>query len=151
MKAKWDSRVTKIVVDIFMMLFLVLSFIRWDGNSGFVFHAIVGTACAIFFAIHICIHRKWLRAVTKSFLDGKMNQTLKWKYVINMLLLVIWGIAIATGFLAIGYFVSGMEVMYMFSRLHAVTARIGLALVAIHIFQHIPQIKSYFGIKNKIK
>ena len=60
MKAKGSGRATKIVVDIFMTLFLVLSFIRWDGGSGFVFHAIVGTACAIFFTIHIFIHRKWL-------------------------------------------------------------------------------------------
>ena len=143
MKAKWSSRATKIIVDIFMTLFLILSFIRWDGNSGLVFHAIVGTACALFFAIHICIHRKWLKAVTKSFLDGKMNQTLKWKYVIDVLLLLVWGIAIATGFLAIGYFLGGIEVMYTFSRLHAVSARIGLALVLIHFIQHIPQIKSY--------
>ena len=149
MKAKGSSRATKIVVDIFMTLFLVLSFIRWEGNSGLVFHAIVGTACALSFTIHICIHRKWLIAVTKSLLDGKLNQTLKWKYVIDVLLLSVWGIAIATGFLAIGYFVSGIEVMYVFSRLHAVAARIGLGLVAIHVFQHIPQIKSYIGFKNK--
>ena len=150
MKAKGSGRAIKIVVDIFMTLFLVLSFIRWDGSSGFVFHAIVGTACAIFFTIHICMHRKWLRAVTKSFLDGNMNQTLKWKYVIDVLLLLVWGIAIATGFLAIGYFVGGIEAMYVFSRIHAVTARIGLALIVIHFFQHLPQIKSYIGIKSKI-
>ena len=147
MKAKGSGRTTKIIIDVFMTLFLILSFIRWE-DSDFAFHAIVGTACALFFAIHVCIHRKWLKAVTKSFLDGKMNQTLKWKYVIDVLLLAVWGIAIATGFLAIGYFVSGIEVMYVFSRLHAVSARIGLALVVIHVFQHIPQIKSYVGIKN---
>ena len=145
MKSKGSSRWAKIVVDIFMTLFLVLSFIRWDGNRGFVFHAIVGTACTLFFTIHICIHRKWLKAVTKSLLDGKMNQALKWKYVIDVLLLAVWGVSIATGFLAIGYFVGGIETMYVFSRLHAVTARIGLGLVVIHVFQHIPQIKSYIG------
>ena len=149
MKRMGHGKTIKIVVDLFMTIFLILSFIRWNGDSGFLFHAIVGTACALFFALHVCIHWKWIKAVTKSVFDGKLNQTLKWKYIINMLLLVIWGIAIATGFLAIGCFSAGIEAMYLFSRLHAVTARIGLGLVAIHIFQHLPQIKSYIGIKNK--
>ena len=97
MKLIGNSRNTKIVVDIFMTIFLILSFVRWNGDSGFIFHAIVGTACALFFTLHVCIHWKWIKAVTKSVFDGKLNQTLKWKYVINMLLLVIWGIAIVTG------------------------------------------------------
>ena len=151
MKAKGSSKRTKIIVDILMTIFLILSFVRWSGTYGFIFHAGVGTACTLFFAIHICLHRKWLKAATKSLLDGKMNQKLKRKYVTDVLLLVVWGIAIVTGFLAIGYFVGGNDAMYVFSRLHAVTARIGLALVVIHVFQHIPQIKSYIGIKNSRK
>jgi len=148
MKAIGNSRTTKIIVDILMTIFLILSFIRWE-DSNFVFHAIVGTCCALFFTLHICIHWKWLKAVTKSFLGGKLNMALRGKYVVDMLLLITWGIAIVTGFLAIGYFLNGMEWMYIFSRLHGVTSRIGLVLVAIHVFQHIPQIKSYLGIKNK--
>ena len=151
MKLIGNSRTTKIIVDIFMTIFLILSFVRWNGDSGFIFHAIVGTACALFFTLHVCIHWKWIKAVTKSVFDGKLNQTLKWKYVINMLLLVIWGVAIATGFLAIGYFSAGIESMYVFSALHALTSRVGLGLVVIHAFQHLPQIKSYIGIKNKPK
>jgi len=147
MKIKWSSRATKIIVDILMTIFLVLSFVRWEDRN-FVFHAIVGVGCAIFFAMHVFIHRKWLKAVTKSFLDRKLNNALKWKYVIDVLLLVIWGIAIATGFLAVGYFSFGIEAMAGLSRLHAATSRIGLVLVAIHVFQHIPQIKSYLGIKS---
>ena len=149
MKFIGNSRNTKIIVDILMTIFLILSFVRWDGNGGFIFHAIVGTACALFFTLHICIHRKWIKAVTKSAFNGKLNQTLKWKYVINMLLLMIWAMAIATGFLAIGYFWAEVENMAVFSRLHALTSRVGLGLVVIHIFQHLPQIKSYMGIKKK--
>ena len=151
MKAKRSGRATKIVIDIFMIIFLILSFIRWNGDSGFIFHAIVGTACALFFTLHICVHWKWIKAVTKSVFDGKLNQTLKWKYIINMLLLVIWGITISTGFLAIGYFSAGIESMAVFSGLHALTSRLGLGLVVIHAYQHLPQIKSYIGIKNKPK
>ena len=147
MKAIGSSRTTKIIVDILMTIFLVLSFVRWE-DSGFIFHAIVGTACALFFTLHIIIHRKWIKAVTKSFLADKINSTLRGKYAVDMLLLVVWGIAIATGFLAVGYFLNGIEWMHIFSRLHGVTSRIGLVLVVIHVFQHMPQIKSYIGIKK---
>ena len=149
MKAIGNSRRTKIIVDILMTIFLILSFIRWE-DSNFAFHAIVGTGCALFFTLHVCIHWKWLKAVTKSFLGGKLNKPLRWKYAIDVLLLAVWGIAIATGFLAIGYFTFGIEGMAGLSRLHGATLRIGLVLVVIHVFQHIPQIKSYIGIDTII-
>ena len=148
MKTMGNSRTTKIIVDIGMTIFLILSFVRWE-DSNFIFHAIVGTGCTLFFTLHVCIHWKWLKSVTKSFLGGKLNAALRGKYVVNILLLAIWGIAIATGFLAIGYFSFGIEGMAVFSSLHAVTSRIGLVLVIIHAFQHLPQIKSYLGSKGK--
>ena len=150
MKTIRNSRAAKIIVDILMTIFLILSFIRWD-DSNFIFHAVVGTCCALFFALHVCIHRKWLKAVTKSLLGGKLNKVLRWKYVVDVLLLTVWAIAIATGFLAIGYFPLEIERMAIFGRLHGVASRIGLGLVVIHILQHIPQIKSYIGIKYKPK
>ena len=135
----------KIIVDILMTIFLILSFVRWE-DSNFAFHAIVGTACALFFTIHTCIHWKWLKAVTKSLLNGKLNKALRWKYIVDVMLLVMWGIAIVTGFIAIGYFSFGIAEMAVFSRLHGITSRIGLVLVIIHIIQHLPQIKSYIRI-----
>ena len=150
MKTIGNSRTTKIIVDILMTIFIILSFIRWE-ESDFPFHAIVGTACTLFFTLHVLIHRKWIKAVTKSFLAGKLNNKLRGKYLVDMLLLAIWSVSIITGFLAIGYFLYDIEWMYIFSRLHGVTSRIGLGLVVIHIFQHIPQIKSYLGMKNMSK
>ena len=150
MKSIMSSRKTKIIVDILMTIFLILSFVRWE-DSNFVFHAVVGTACTLFFALHVIIHRKWIKATTKSFLAGKLNKALKGKYVIDILLLVVWGIALATGFIAVGYFSFGIEGMAVFSRLHAVSSRIGLVLIVIHVYQHIPQIKSYMGLKKQAK
>jgi len=139
----------KIVVDICMTIFLILSFVRWH-DSNFAFHAIVGTACGLFFALHVHIHRRWLAAVTKSWLAGKLNKTLKWKYIVNMLLLAVWGVSIASGFAAVGYFVGDIEWMAVFSSIHGITARVGLGLVVVHVFQHRKQIASYIGIgKNK--
>jgi len=148
MKTKGSRKATKVIVDLCMTIFLALSFIRWE-DSNFIFHAIVGTACALFFTIHVCIHLKWIKAVTKSFFEGTISKALRGKYLINMLLLAVWGIAITTGFFAVGYFAFEMESMIGFSRLHAFTSRVGLVVVIIHIFQHIPQIKSYLGIKKK--
>ena len=143
-----NSKRTKIIIDIFMTIFLVLSFIRWEA-SNFVFHAIVGSGCTLFFALHIFVHRKWLKATTKSCFAGKLNKSLKGKYVVNMFLLIVWGASIITGFIAIAPFFSGTYEVILWGRIHGITARIGLALVIIHIFQHLPQIKSYFGIKSQ--
>ena len=147
-KIEMSNRTTKMIVDLLMTIFLILSFVRWE-DSNFVFHAIVGIGCTLFFTWHVCIHRKWIKATTKSLIEGKLSKALRGKYAMAVLLLAVWGIAIATGFLAIGYFSLGIETMAGFSRLHAVTSRIGLVLVVIHIFQHIPQIKSYMKIEKK--
>ena len=149
MKSIGNRRTTKIIVDIFMTIFLIMSFIRWE-DSNFIFHAVAGTACTVFFVLHIIIHRKWIKATTKSLFAKKLNKALRGKYAIDILLLAVWGAAIATGFLAIGYFSSDLEGMVVFSRLHAVTSRAGLALIIIHVFQHRMQIKSYvMGKRNK--
>jgi hypothetical protein len=140
---------SKILVDICMTIFLILSFIRWEADG--TFHFIAGSMCALLFAVHILIHRKWLSAVTKSCLAGKLKKKLRWRYAANILLLVVWGIAIVSGFLAIGYFAAEIESMYVFSRLHAVTTRVGLAFVLIHVIQHRAQIASYFKRKKKEK
>ena len=145
-----NSKRTKIVVDILMTVFLILSFVRWEGTGGAVYHFVVGSACALFFAIHIFIHRKWIVAVTKSCVAGKMKKALLGKYVINMLLLVVWGISIITGFFAIGPFFSGVGGSGI-GRLHGIAARVGLVLVIVHIIQHIPQIKSYIGLGKRAK
>ncbi|MCL2353642.1 MAG: hypothetical protein FWC69_03320 [Defluviitaleaceae bacterium] len=141
---------TKIIVDMLMVIFLILSFVRWE-DSSFMFHAIVGTACTLLFIIHIIIHRKWISSVTKSFLKGKLNRSTRGRYAINMLLLVVWGVAIITGFLAVGYFAADIEGMVGFSRLHAFTSRVGLGLIVIHTIQHLSHIKLYLGIRNKPK
>ncbi|MCL2852571.1 MAG: hypothetical protein FWE20_06010 [Defluviitaleaceae bacterium] len=140
-----NSRNTKITVDVLMTVFLILSFIRWEGDA--TFHFSVGTVCALLFAIHVFIQRKWLRAVTKSCLAGKLTQALKLKYAVDVLLLAAWIISIAAGFLAIGSFLGGIESMAVFGRIHGVYARLGLLLVVIHVVQHRDQIFSYLKIR----
>jgi len=131
-----------------MTIFLILSFVRWEGTRGAVYHFAVGTACAMFFTVHIILHRKWIKAVTKSCVAGKLNKSLRGKYIINMLLLLCWGISILAGFAAIAPFFSQVNSVSWLGRLHGITARVGLALIVVHAIQHIPQIKSYVKRNN---
>ena len=133
-----------------MTMCLVLSFIRWE-RDGAAFHFIVGCACALFFAVHFCIHRKWIKAVTKSCFTGKLIKNTIWKYPVNMLLLLVWSVSIVAGVLAAGHFIFEIERLSMFGRFHGITARIGLGLVVIHLVQHWKQIASYVGIRTKIR
>ncbi|MCL2363318.1 MAG: hypothetical protein FWC71_01490 [Defluviitaleaceae bacterium] len=145
-----QTKRTKIIIDISMTLFVVLSFIRWDGTSGAIYHIIVGSACTLFFSMHVFVHRKWIKATTQSCFAGKLKKAVRGKYVINMLLLAVWGISIATGFVALVPFFGGVEGGFGWGRLHGITARVGLVLIVIHVVQHIPQIKSYLGFnKNR--
>jgi len=143
-----NNKHIKIAIDILMVIFIGLSFVRWE-VSNFAFHAIVGSACALFFVAHVFVHRKWIRAATKSLFAGNLNKSLRGKYAVDMLLLAVWGVCIFTGFVAIAPLFSEVPWAFAWGRLHGVTARIGLALVIVHAIQHIPQIISYFGIKKR--
>jgi len=146
-----NSRRTKIIVDICMTIFLILSFIRWNGAGGAAYHITVGSLCTFFFVLHIFIHRKWIKATTQSCFTGKLSKTLRGKYIIDMLLLAVWSISIITGFIALAPFFSEAAGGFGWGRLHGITSRIGLVLIVVHIIQHIPQIKSYLGIKKAKK
>ena len=146
-----NSRRTKIIVDIFMTIFLILSFIRWEGVDGAIYHIVVGCTCTLFFSIHVFIHRKWIKTTIKSCFSGKLSKVLIGKFVIDILLLIFWSISIITGFIAIVPFFNEREGGFDWGSFHGITARIGLLLIIIHIIQHIPQIKSYLGIKKSAK
>ena len=49
-----------------MTLFVILSFVRWEGENGFIFHALVGTIFTLLVALHLYLNRKWLISVTAS-------------------------------------------------------------------------------------
>jgi len=146
-----NSKRTKIIVDVLMTIFIVLSFVRWSGTGGAVYHIVVGSACTLFFSAHIFIHRNWLKATTKSFVAGKLGKALMGKYIVDVLLLVVWGICIITGFIALAPFFTGAGEASVWAAIHGITARAGAVLILVHVVQHIPQIKAYVGIKKRAK
>ena len=143
-----NSRRAKIIIDIFMTVFVVLAFIRWDGTAGVVYHIAVGSVCIALFGLHVFVHRKWIKAVTRSCFAGVLKRAARWKYITDMLLIVVWSMSVVTGIVAIFPFFGGELGPFEWGRFHGVTARIGLGLLVIHVLQHIPQIKSYLPIKR---
>ena len=143
-----SNRKAKIIVDIFMTIFVVLSFVRWDSSGGFTFHAIVGSMFALSAVVHLYLNRKWVISVTKSIFAKKANKKIKQLYFVDVALIVVWDITIVTGFLAIPFFINDTPAFYVFGRIHAVSSRIGAALILVHIYQHLGQIRSYVGIKK---
>ena len=146
-----NTRKTKIIVDLLMVIFVLLSFVRWNGNNGLLFHGIVGTIFSLLVVLHLFLNRKWLVAVTKNIKAKKANRKTQLTYLVDVLLILVWGIAIITGYLAIPAFVHGNESFEIFSRIHGVFSRIGAGIILIHILQHLGHIRSYLGIKKSRK
>ena len=144
-----NSRKAKITVDIFMTIFLILSFIRWSGNSGFIFHAVVGSIFTLLVAAHLFLNRRWIVSVTKSVIARRANSKTTRLYTVDVILMIVWGIAIITGFLAIPSFVNSAESFYAVGRIHATSSRIGAVIIIIHIYQHLGHIRSYIGLKKR--
>jgi len=141
----------RIIVNVLMLIFLVLSFLRWDGDA--TFHVVVGSAFTLLAAIHVYINRKWLVSITKAFKTKKLKMTIKMQYFIDISLIITWIIIIISGFIAL-YFYAGelrMSDTRTFSRIHAILSRISCGLIVIHIIQHLRQIGSYFKIKKRTK
>jgi hypothetical protein len=132
--------VLKKVVDILMLLAVVLSYIRWTGDP--TFHAIAGIVCSLLFVIHFCLNRKTFAAYGKSI--KKLNKATKLRYLIDVLLVVVWSVAIIAGFPALGVYIGMFERAFQIGRLHGVFARLGAVLIVFHVMQHGKQIKSYF-------
>jgi hypothetical protein len=143
-------RTKRIIVDILMTIFFILSFeIRWSVLGGLIeetliFHIIVGSVTAILFFIHVWINRQWLTSVSKARKSGKLTKQTKRQYRVDIALIVVWSINILSGLIVMGYSLGGIEILHSFRGLHSITATLGLVLVIVHIVQHMKQIKSYF-------
>ena len=144
-----NGRRAKIIVDIFMTIFVILSFVRWEGDRGFIFHAIVGSVFTLLVIGHLFLNRKWIVATTKSIAANKANKKIKQLYFVDLALFVTWAIAIISGFLAVPSFVGDAESFYVFGRIHAISSRIGAVIILVHIYQHLGHIRSYLGLKKK--
>ena len=136
-------RITKITVDIFMLIFVALSFIRQRGDP--TFHVVVGSIFAVLFIIHFILNAKTFISMSKKL--GKLKTSMKLQYGGDIVLILIWSIVVITG-IVIALYMSTDSSIRGISRLHGMLGRVGCGFIFIHIIQHIKQIKSYFKVKK---
>jgi len=129
-----------------MLIFIVFSLLRWTDNP--TYHILVGTITTLLFIVHVYLNRKILVAMIKSNKEKKLNKKNVYKCRMSLFLIVIWSIAIGSGLLAIGSYVYMIDSMSIFSKIHAVSSRLGVIFIVIHCIQHLTQIKSYIKIKK---
>jgi len=140
-------KLIKIIIDILMLVFVILSIIRWDGDP--TFHIVAGSGCTLFFAIHLWLNIKPFKAMTRKFI--KLNKKMKLQYGIDLVLILVWSVVIISGFIALPSYLSEVETAFKIGRLHGIFARVGCGFIVIHVVQHFKQILSYFRRKQKNK
>lgn len=143
------NRSGRVITNILMLVFMIFSFLRWNGDP--TFHVVVGIACGLFFFIHFYMNRKWLRSVAKAFSAGKLRGSTKVRFMTNIALLVIWSVAIISGLIALEVYAGKLRTsdVRVFSRIHAISTRAGGLFVAVHVYQHIGAMKIYFKRSGK--
>lgn len=129
------------ILDVLLLILLILSILSWDNNL--TIHIIAGIAFALLTVIHVFINRKWLVSVSKAFKAGKLNNKVKWNYILDLLLLAAWSIAILSGLLAIGFTLGEKETLLVFTQIHGVSIRLGCVFIVAHVLKHRKQIASY--------
>jgi hypothetical protein len=142
------NKTVRIIVDIMMIAAVILAYLRWDGDP--TAHIIYGIACLIFFAIHFYLNIKTFIALCKAI--RKLKPPVKLKCVVDIFLIIVWGVTFITGFIAlVGYDAISTAVSGM-GRIHGIFARMGSGLILFHIIQHGSQILSYIkGTRNVSK
>ena len=142
---KVNMKFAKIIVDIFMLVFIVLSLLRWDGDP--TFHIAAGSIFAILFIMHFVFNFRPFIKMTEKF--GKLKIQIKLQYIVDVLLILVWTIVLVAGIIAAFNYLSTGSLSHGLGRFHGVLGRIGCGFIGIHIIQHIKHICSYFKVKKR--
>lgn len=149
---KLQSRTLRIIVDVLMLVFLILSLSGWVGRE--VFHYIAGSICFLLFAVHLYINRKWMPSVKKAYKTDKLEKSVKRRYRVNQFLIITWTLTFISGILAmIGHMFEIESLIAAFGGhpgLHVLFSRLGLAAIICHVIQHGKQIASYIKLKKSV-
>jgi hypothetical protein len=136
------TRTAKITVDMLMLLVLILELVPTEIIPAEI-HFAAGLVFAALFAAHFLLNRKWVASVAKAFKAKKLNQKTKRQLVLDWSLLIVWSLAILTGMAAVEYVMDEAEQLIVFRHIHEALAILGTALIAVHLYQHKAQIRSY--------
>ena len=139
-----NMRAVKIHIDILLLVFLVMSLIPVD-TIPLAGHIISGSLFTVLFIVHTRLNKQWYRSVISVVKSEKINKKVKRRFLIDLLLMTVWPLAIITGIIAA--ILDNKESPILF--IHIRLALWGLILIVIHLVQHWNQIRSYFSRKKK--
>lgn len=139
----------KIILDIIMFIIMILLMNLLF--TGILLHEILGIVVFILFFIHKGLNFKWIKNITNNiFKDNNYNKMIKWRYFINVLLLIdIIFIIISGIIISQVLFVNIFTATTTWSNLHHFASALGLLLIIVHGLLHYKELKIYF--KKKIE
>lgn len=126
----------KIILDIIMTL-IMLCLIN-SNLTGVALHEILGIIIFFLFFFHKLLNFKWIKAVTGNLFKKSANTKTKWMYAIDLLLLILATLNVATGILISTFVLTEIEAtdIYATSQLHHILAYLlGITLI-VHIGFH---------------
>lgn len=139
----------KIILDIIMFVIMILLMNLLF--TGIVLHEILGIVVFILFFIHKGLNFKWIKNITNNiFKENNYNKMIKWRYFIDILLLIDIVFIIISGIIISQVlFVNIFTATTAWSNWHHFASALGLLLIIIHGLLHYKELKIYF--KKKIE
>lgn len=128
----------KIINDI--LLLVVTSLLTNIQLSGRLIHEIMGITMFLLIFIHIALHWKWIKQVTKNF--KKVNAKTKLMYIVDIFIMIIYLGAIILG-ISISNELLKLETAsnFMLMVLHIILGRLSMIVMLVHIGLHISRKK----------
>lgn len=129
---------SKLNLGIDIALALAFVVVMEVGFTGQRFHEELGVAITIAFLVHIALHWRWIVGVSRHILRRALHfNEARFKYVLNLLVLVDLVIVIVTGLLianTLGFYLPLDGRIYNLLRdIHIETSRLSLLLIGLHI------------------
>lgn len=125
----------KLIIDIFMFCFLVVSNLP-PKRIGLTVHIVFGSLLYFLMVLHIVINIKYFSTINKSF--KKLKGKTKLQLVFDWILIFIFFVSFITSIFTATTNISAFE------RVHNIISRVGLAFLLAHIIQHLKVIGTYF-------
>ena len=141
----------KLLIDILLLCTLLISFVSGkilvgsDAIAWWIVHIGFSLAFVVLVVIHLCVNgRGWFEA-GKMLFRGEKYAPVRGRYIVDWLLLIVWGVVFLSGFPAIGHKLGVANLRMLTKAFHSGFSTLGFLLIIVHGFQHAKQIKFYFS------
>ena len=141
----------KFLIDILLLCSLLIAFFSGKALTGteaivcWIVHIAVSIAFVILLCVHLAVNgRGWFDA-GKNFFRGEKYKWVRGRYVVDWLLMIIWGVVLVSGIPAIFYKLGDDGYFLLTKAFHSGFSTLGIVLIIVHVFQHKKQIKAYLS------